>query len=129
MGETFFGFFRRIWLSALPLQLVRAICVAAIFELLVYLINGWVRRRLQPALLRDVEDAPAARVKRRRLLLGVPALLVRAVPSASSWDSAASRPGTIRHLSGIFVPEIISFSSSSEYSRSVSAMYVMRTAL
>jgi len=79
MNNSFFAFFRRIWLSALPTQLVRAICVAAVFELLIFLINGWLRKRLQPALLRDVEDAPAARVRRRRMLLGVPALLVRVI--------------------------------------------------
>ena len=79
MSESFFGFFRRIWLSALPTQLVRAICIAAVFELLVYLVNRWVRRRLHPALLRDVEDVPSARVRRRRTLLAVPTLLVRAV--------------------------------------------------
>ncbi len=77
MSESFFGFFRRVWLSGFPIQLVRAICVAAVFELLVYLINRWVRRRLGPVLLRDVEDAPAARVKRRRMLVAVPSLLVR----------------------------------------------------
>ncbi len=77
MSESFFGFFRRVWLSGFPIQLVRAICVAAVFELLVYLINRWVRRRLGPVLLRDVEDAPAARVKRRRMLVAIPSLLVR----------------------------------------------------
>ncbi len=79
MSESFFGFFRRIWLSGLPTQLVRAICVAAVFELLIYLIDRWLRRRLQPVLVRDAEAPPSARVRRRRILIGAPTLLVRAV--------------------------------------------------
>ena len=77
--ESFFAFFRRIWMSGLTNQLVRAILIAAVFELLVWLINRWIQRTLGPVLVRDVGADPSARVRRRRLLLGVPTLLVRAV--------------------------------------------------
>ena len=79
MRESFFEFFHRLWLSRIMLQLAWAACIAAVFELLVYLISRWLRGRLRPILLRDVEGPPAARVRRHRLLLGVPALLVRGI--------------------------------------------------
>ena len=77
--ESFFAFFRRIWMSGLTTQIVRAILVAAIFELLVWLISRWIRRRLGPVLVRDVGADPSARVRRRRLLVGAPVVVVRMV--------------------------------------------------
>ncbi len=77
--ESFFAFFRRIWMSGITTQLVRAILIALVFELLVWLINRWVRRRLGPVLVRDVGADPSARVRRRRILLGAPTVLVRTV--------------------------------------------------
>ena len=77
--ESFFNFFRRIWMSGITTQITRAILIALVFELLVWLINRWVRRRLGPVLVRDVGAEPSARVRRRRLLLGAPQLLVRIV--------------------------------------------------
>jgi small-conductance mechanosensitive channel len=77
--ESFGEFFARLWLSQLPRQLVHAICVAAVFELLVWLINGRIRVLLRPALLRDRRTDPAARARRMRLLLRPPMLVNRAV--------------------------------------------------
>ena len=77
--ESFFAFFRRIWMSGLTTQLVRSILIALVFELLVWLINRWIRRRLGPVLVRDVGADPSVRVRRRRMVLGVPMRLVRSV--------------------------------------------------
>jgi len=79
MSEAFFAYFRRIWLSALPGQLMRGILVAALFEVLVYLINARVRKALAPALARDNSADSAARAARRRIVLGIPMLLIRSV--------------------------------------------------
>lgn len=79
MGETFYLFFRRLWASALPMQLTRAILVAALFELLVFLIQGRIRKALAPVLARDADADSAMRAHRRRIVLGIPLTLVRAV--------------------------------------------------
>ncbi len=77
--EPFFAFFRRIWMSGITTQIVRAILIAAIFELLAWLITRWIRRRLGPVLVRDAGADPSARVRRRRLLVGAPTVVVRMV--------------------------------------------------
>ncbi len=77
--ETFAEFFRRLWLSQFPRQLAYAICVAAVFELLVWLINARIRAALRPALARDRRPDPAARAHRMRLLLRPPMFISRAV--------------------------------------------------
>ncbi|HEY3397241.1 MAG TPA: mechanosensitive ion channel domain-containing protein [Armatimonadota bacterium] len=76
---SFFAYFRQVWLGQLPGQLIRAILVAALFELLVYLLRQFILRRLHPVLLRDAGDSAPLRVQRRRLLLNVPLVLARAV--------------------------------------------------
>jgi small conductance mechanosensitive channel len=70
---------QRIWLGALPGELIRAILVAAVFEGLVYLMRQWILRRLRPVLLRDAGASAPARVQRRRLLLALPLTCSRAV--------------------------------------------------
>jgi len=77
--ESFFTFFRRIWMSGLTTQIVRAILVAAVFEVLVRLISLWIRWRLRPVLVRDVGADPSARVRRSRLLVGTPVVIARMV--------------------------------------------------
>lgn len=79
MAESFYLYVRRLWLSALPAQLVRSVLIAALFELAVYVISGRVRKALAPALARDHAADPAHRLERRRIVLGVPLMLVRAV--------------------------------------------------
>jgi small-conductance mechanosensitive channel len=79
VDQGFVAFVRRIWGSALPTQLMRAILVAALFELLVFAVSGWLRKLLGRALARDAHADPALRLERRRIVLGVPLLLVRAV--------------------------------------------------
>lgn len=77
--STFVAYVQRIWLGALPGQLIRAILVAAVFEGLVYLMRQWILRRLRPVLLRDAGAPAPVRVQRRRLLLAVPLTCSRAV--------------------------------------------------
>ena len=79
MSESFYDFIRRLWLSALPMQLGRAILVAALFEALVFLANSRIRNALAPALERDAHADGAQRVHRRRVVLGLPMLLMRAL--------------------------------------------------
>ena len=79
MNEAFFLYFRRVWGSSLPIQLTRAILVAALFELLVYIINTRIRKALTPALGRDAQADSAQRIERRRIVLGIPMLLTRAI--------------------------------------------------
>jgi small-conductance mechanosensitive channel len=69
--------FQRIWASSFPKDLTHAICVAAVAELLLYLANRRIRKALQPVLARAAgEDAPG-RVRRRRIVLGIPLMLAQ----------------------------------------------------
>ena len=77
--ESFVEFFRRLWLSQFPRQLAYAICVAAVFEALVWMVNGRIRAALRPALARDKRQDPVARAHRMRLLLRPPMAVNRAV--------------------------------------------------
>ena len=75
----FYEFFARLWMSQLPRKLAYAICVAIVFELLVWFINSRIRRCLRPALQRDREADPQLRASRMRLLLRPPMLCARMV--------------------------------------------------
>jgi len=78
MDSTFLMvFFRRVWGSGLPVQLMRGILVAALFEALLYLVGARVRRALAPALARDSQADNAQRIERRRIVLGIPLLIAR----------------------------------------------------
>ncbi len=79
MTMSFFRYFQRLWLSQLPVQLMRGILTAALFELLVYLINVRIRKALKPVLARDSQAEPAQRLARQRIVLGVPLMLVRTI--------------------------------------------------
>ncbi|MCD6352031.1 MAG: mechanosensitive ion channel [Armatimonadetes bacterium] len=76
--EGFVNFFQRLWLSTLPTKLVYAICTAAVFELLVWLINRQLHSALRPALQRLKTGDPQTRAARMKLLLRPPKTLVRA---------------------------------------------------
>ncbi len=77
--EGFYEFILKVWHSALPTQLARAICVAAVFELLVFFINRYLRAWLRPAIARGIVAEPATRVRRQRILIGVPSAVTRIV--------------------------------------------------
>lgn len=70
---------RRMWGSPLPLQLMRAILVAALLEALLYLVSARLRRALAPALARDARADNAQRLERHRIVLGIPLLLARVI--------------------------------------------------
>lgn len=77
--ESFGDFFAKLWLSNFPRQLAWAICVAAVFEALVWLINRRVRHLLRPALTASSHPDPVVRALRSRLLLRPPMMLTRTV--------------------------------------------------
>ncbi|MCX7598736.1 MAG: mechanosensitive ion channel [Armatimonadetes bacterium] len=77
--ESFGDFFNKLWLSNLPRQLVWAICVAAVFEALVWVANRQIRHFLRPALTASSHPDPVVRALRSRLLLRPPMMLMRAV--------------------------------------------------
>jgi small-conductance mechanosensitive channel len=77
--ESFVAYFQRLWGSALPVQLIRAILVAALFEGLVWLVHRRLRKALIPALARDGQADQAQRLERRRIVLGVPLAVTRSV--------------------------------------------------
>jgi len=60
-------------------QLVRAILVAALFELLVYLTNWRIRLALKKVLRRDSGREASERIRRRRIVEGLPLLVSRVV--------------------------------------------------
>lgn len=69
----------RVWGSTLPNRLVWAIAVALIFELLVWLLSKRLRKAFAPALQRDFYLEASERVRRRKVVLGLPLLLLRGV--------------------------------------------------
>lgn len=77
MMESFGDFFAKLWLSNLPQRLAWAICVAAVFEALVWLANRRIRHLLRPALTASSHPDPVVRAVRSRLLLRPPMMLVR----------------------------------------------------
>ncbi|MBP8950865.1 MAG: mechanosensitive ion channel [Armatimonadetes bacterium] len=79
MSETFFRYVSRLWLSQFPVQLMRSILVAVLFEVAVYLVNSRIRKALTRALSRDAEADPMRRLERRRVILGIPTLIARTV--------------------------------------------------
>jgi len=79
VGQGLIQFIQRQWLSPLPVQFVRAILVASVFELLVYLTNRRIRTALQPVLRRDSGREASERIRRRRIVEGLPLLANRAL--------------------------------------------------
>lgn len=78
--EGFYEYVRGIWDSPVPGQLARAILVAAAFELLVYVTGVMIRRAVAPALRRGGRPGrePSERIRRRRIVEGVPLAFNRA---------------------------------------------------
>ncbi|MBC7286921.1 MAG: mechanosensitive ion channel [Armatimonadetes bacterium] len=77
--QSFGQFFSELWLSQFPNKLAQAICVAAVFEVLVWAINRRIRASLRPALARDRRPDPALRAHRMKLLLRPPMAVNRTV--------------------------------------------------
>lgn len=64
-------------LLAVTPAIARAILVAAVFELLVYVVNRRIRSGLAAALRRDSGREPSERIRRRRIVEGLPLLASR----------------------------------------------------
>lgn len=79
MLEYFSVYVGRVWGSTLPNRLMWAIAVALVVELLVWLLSKRLRKAFAPLLQRDMILDATERVKRRRVILGLPLLLMRAV--------------------------------------------------
>ncbi len=77
--QGFIEYVRNVWLGPLPLKLVYAIFAAGGFELVHLLTNLAIRRALTPALRQDAARDPSERVRRRRIVLGVPLAVNRTV--------------------------------------------------
>ncbi len=77
--QGFISYVQGVWAGALPGQLIRAILVAAIFELLAFVVGRAIRRSLRGALRSDAGREPTERIRRRRIVEGIPLGLARAV--------------------------------------------------
>lgn len=77
--QGFLEYVRDVWLGPLPLRLTYAIFAAAAFELIYLLTNWMIRRALAPNLRQDAAREPAERVRRRRIVQGVPLAVNRAL--------------------------------------------------
>jgi len=73
------NYINQIWGSTLINRLEWAIAIGVITELLVWLISRRLRRAFEPVLQRDLVLEATERVRRRRIILGLPLLLVRVV--------------------------------------------------
>jgi len=72
-------FLAKQWEAGLPLMLARAICAAALIELLVWLVSLRLRKALAPAVRRPDDRVAADLGRREAIIVGVPLLLSRAV--------------------------------------------------
>lgn len=79
MLEHISDYAAQIWNSTLINRIVWAICIGVVTELLVWLLSRRLRRAFASVLQRDVVLDATERVRRRRIILGLPLLLVRAV--------------------------------------------------
>lgn len=77
MLEYLGAYVARVWGSTLPTRLAWAIATAVVFELLIWLLSRRFRRALAPALQRELTMEATERVKHRRVVLGLPLLLLR----------------------------------------------------
>jgi small conductance mechanosensitive channel len=79
MLEHLHSYINGIYSSSLFNRLVWAVIIAFIFEALVWLIGRRLRRAFEPVMQRDVYLDATERVRRRRVILGLPLLLLRAL--------------------------------------------------
>lgn len=77
--QDFIEYVQGVWGGPLPGQLIRAILVAAVFELLVFLVGRAIRRALRGTLRLDAGHDPSERIRRRRIVEGIPLLINRAI--------------------------------------------------
>ncbi|MGD9495273.1 MAG: mechanosensitive ion channel domain-containing protein [Armatimonadota bacterium] len=82
--DRFVQYVLDVWLSPLPTKLVYAAMAAAAFEVIYLLTNRVIRRALGPALRRDSGRDPTERIRRRRIIEGLPLAANRIV-----WYSIA----------------------------------------
>jgi small-conductance mechanosensitive channel len=71
--------FHRVVTSGYMTQLARAICIAAVGELVLLLLNSRIRASLQAVLAKAAGEDATGRVRRRRIVLGIPLLLARTI--------------------------------------------------
>lgn len=79
MFEFITNYASQIWHSTLVNRLEWAIAIGVVTELLVWLLSRRLRRAFAPVLQRDMVLDATERVRRRRIILGLPLLLMRAV--------------------------------------------------
>ncbi|MGI5818659.1 MAG: mechanosensitive ion channel domain-containing protein [Armatimonadota bacterium] len=77
--QGFIEYVRDVWLGPLPLKLAYAILAAGAFELVYLLTSRVIRRAIAPVLRQESAREPAERVRRRRIVQGVPLAINRAV--------------------------------------------------
>jgi len=77
MVQGFIEYMQGVWGGPLPGQLIRAILVAAVFELLAFLAGRAIHRALSAGLRRDAGREPSERIRRRRVVEGIPLALCR----------------------------------------------------
>lgn len=77
--QGFIEYVRNVWLGPLPLKLAYAILAAGGFELVHLLTSRMIRRAIAPALRQDAAREPGERVRRRRIVQGLPLVVNRAV--------------------------------------------------
>lgn len=82
--QGFIEHVRNVWVGTLPLKLVYAIFAAGGFELVYLLTSRMIRRAVAPALRLDASRDPSERVRRRKIVLGLPIAINRAI-----WYSIA----------------------------------------
>lgn len=79
MAESFYQYFLNVWLSPFTVHLVRAIEAAIAIVLFTLLTNWRLKRALRGALRRDTGREPSERIRRRRIVEGLPVLINTAV--------------------------------------------------
>ncbi|MFW6156661.1 MAG: mechanosensitive ion channel family protein [Armatimonadota bacterium] len=77
--QGFIEYVRDVWLGPLPMKLAYGILAAGAFELVYLLTNRLIRRAIAPVLRRDAAREPAERVRRRRIVQGLPVAVNRAL--------------------------------------------------
>jgi len=79
MLEHIIDYANQIWHSTLVNRIEWAIAIGVVTELLVWLLSRRLRRAFAPVLQRDLVLDATERVRRRRIILGLPLLLLRVV--------------------------------------------------